>query len=748
MNEQARYKLSKLQQKYLLYRYSEVTLQSAGVALWIFSILDWFQVGTPAIKILLSILSGFASSIILSLYNRLHLLTKYSFTRYLNVKFPSLKESADLLLFDDDDLTGLQQLQRIKTIEQFNLIYPSVKLPHHLVRSSIILLMSFSVYFIASSFSNSRKEKFNKSLPSKILQSLNKGVQSASIRSLSITINPPAYTGLKSFTSNNLNLQFAEGSSIRWQIEFSGKPNEVKLIFSGKDSTNADAKDYIIEKSFFESGFYQIQWTDSNSTHRTDYYQLEVIKDQPPKVELKNLQQFTKLKYSDLTPLMVSSVISDDYGVSDAILIATVSKGSGESVKFREEKLRFTLPQKINGKNLIASRSLDLKKLGLEPGDELYFYAEARDNKIPLPNYSRTETFFIAVQDTATEINSVDSGLGVDLMPEYFRSQRQIIIDTEKLLRDKKRISKLEFNSTSNELGYDQKVLRLRYGQFLGEEDEAGIGQEAVHPDEEEKDVTKQYGHAHDTKNEHNLVPQKKDSHEHEDVLKNPEEKEDPIKAFTHSHDNSEESTFFIQSLKAKLKAAVTTMWDAELYLRLYEPEKSLPYQYKALNLLKEISNDSRVYVHRTGFDPPPLKEDKRLTADLSDVKTNTNSHHVNSELDYPAIRQALIIVEELLTKKTSTPSKENRILLSKAGRELSGVAIDKPLIYLKSLSLLKSLTDEQLPSDQIHEALLQIRKSFWGILPHQSSSPNKQSASSTKLDQEFLRSFEKMHHE
>src|SRR6185369_7913774 len=162
---------------------------SAGVALWIFSILDWFQVGTPAIKISLSILSGFASSIILSLYNRLHLLNKYSFTRYLNVKFPSLKESADLLLFDDDDLTGLQQLQRIKTIEQFNLIYPSVKLPHHLVRSSIILLMSFSVYFIASSFSNSRKEKFNKSLPSKILQSLNKGVQSASIRSLSITIN-------------------------------------------------------------------------------------------------------------------------------------------------------------------------------------------------------------------------------------------------------------------------------------------------------------------------------------------------------------------------------------------------------------------------------------------------------------------------------------------------------------------------------------------------------------------------------
>jgi len=741
MNEQVRYKLSMLHRRYLLYRCFEIVLLSAGISLLIYSMLDWFHVEIVAIKISISILSGFGLLIVLSLYNQLHLLNKHTFTQYLNEKFPSLKESADLMLLDENELTGLQQLQRIKTIEQFNLIYRSVNLPHHMVRSFVILMISFSVYLVSSSFSDSRKANFSNSIPSEKLQALNKGVQSVSIRYLSITINPPIYTGLKSSTSNSLDLQFAEGSSIRWQIEFSGKPKEVKLYFSGKDSMNVDTNDYSAEKKFFESGFYQIQWSDSNSTHHSDYYQLEMIKDQPPKVELKNLQQFTKLKYTDLIPLTVSSVISDDYGVSDAILVATVSKGSGESVKFREEKLRFTSTQKIFGKNLIASRSLDLKKLGLEPGDELYFYAEAWDNKIPLPNYSRTETFFIAVQDTATEINSVDSGLGVDLMPEYFRSQRQIIIDTEKLLRDKKRISKMVFNSTSNELGYDQKVLRLRYGQFLGEEDEVGIGQEAIRLNDEEEDVTKQYGHAHDTKNEHNLVEQKKDSHKHDEV-KSPEEKEDPIKAFAHSHDNSEESTFFIQSLKTKLKAAVTIMWDAELYLRLHEPEKSLPYQYKALNLLKEISNDSRVYVHRSGFDPPPLKEDKRLTADLSEIKTNTNSNQVNSRQDYPAIRRALIIVEELLAKNTGTLSEKNKIALFKAGQELSIIAIEKPLIYLKSLSLLKSLSEGQVSDELIHDDLLQIRKSFWDVLPHQPSSSNKQSTSTTKLDQEFLRSF------
>lgn len=744
MNE-ARHKLNRLRRNYFLLRSAEITLQSFGVGLVAYAIPDGGGVEAVSIKIIASIISGSGVLILLFYYYRLHQPDDSSYARFLNQRFPQLKESADLMLFEEHELTGLQQLQRIKTIEQFNIIYPSIKLPHHLVRSFVILLISLLVYFIASSFSKSRKININNPIPAGNLQTLNKGAQSVSIRSLSMVIDPPKYTGLKSFASTSLDLHFAEGSTIRWQIEFSGKPKEVKLILLGKDSVNLNYdKDYFLERKIFESGFYQIQWSDSNRIHRSDYYRLEVTADMAPKVELKNLEQFTKLKYTTLNPFTVSSTLSDDYGMTDAILIATVSKGSGESVKFREEKLRFTSPQKISGRSVIASRSLDLKKLGLEPGDELYFYAEAWDNKSPVPNHARTETFFVAIQDTTTEITSVDSGLGVNLMPEYFRSQRQIIIDTEKLLRDKKRIGPLEFKSTSNELGYDQKVLRLRYGQFLGEEDEAGIGQEAARPDESREDVTKQFGHVHDTKNEHNLVQPNKEPEE----LKNSEEKEDPTKAFTHSHDNAEEATFFIQSMKAKLKAAVTIMWDAELYLRLYEPEKSLPYQYKALNLLKEISNDSRIYVHRSGFDPPPLKEDKRLTADLSEIITNTNSHLINSAQEYPAIRQALTVVEKLQAEKASTVAEENRVALFKAGQELSALAAEKPLVYLKSLSLLKLLSDGQLSPDQMENALIRIRKTFWEVLPHQFSNPNKRSSSSTKLDQEFLRSFEKIQNE
>ena len=38
-------------------------------------------------------------------------------------------------------------------------------------------------------------------------------------------------------------------------------------------------------------------------------------------------------------------------------------------------------------------------------------------------------------------------------------------------------------------------------------------------------------------------------------------QKEDPLKEFVHAHDGDEEATFFVQSIRAKLKAAVTIMW-------------------------------------------------------------------------------------------------------------------------------------------------------------------------------------------
>jgi hypothetical protein len=330
-------------------------------------------------------------------------------------------------------------------------------------------------------------------------------------------------------------------------------------------------------------------------------------------------------------------------------------------------------------------------------------------------------------------------------MPEYFRSQRQIIIDSEKLLKERKSISKETFNTRSNSLAYDQKVLRLRYGEFLGEEFESGIGPQGATVEDdhsEETDVTEKYGHVHDKDNQHNLVEEKKSApkpaHDHQD-----EDENDPLKEFTHSHDSQEEATFFTQSIRAKLKAAITIMWDAELHLRLYDPAKSLPYQYRALKLLKEISQDSRIYVHRTGFEPPPLKEEKRLTGDLTEIKSPTSVNENVRKDYYPDLRRALEGIEGLLASGTTMLSPATRSLFDKAGQELASVAIQQPGRYLTTLSSLKALSQDELDSSQLRLKLLDVRKTLWQLLPIEAAAPYTTRRTPHQLDDEFLKELE-----
>ena len=185
-------------------------------------------------------------------------------------------------------------------------------------------------------------------------------------------------------------------------------------------------------------------------------------------------------------------------------------------------------------------------------------------------------------------------------------------------------------------------------------------------------------------------------------------------------------------------------MWDAELYLRLYQLEKSLPYQYQALKLLKEISQDSRIYVHRTGFDPPPLKEEKRLTGELKEIKNSTGEEKNDHAEKYPKIRAALTAIEKLLQKDSLMLSQTEKDILTKAGQELGQIELKKPGAYLKTLSLLSSVIHDEARSIKKKNSLLKIRESFWKVLPQETMTPQSRSAATHDLDLQFLKNLER----
>ncbi len=746
MSAKPRYHFQRMKRKYQWLRGIEVLLWSlAGgllsyIVLKIFPIPDWLTILTGTIVMCMTAIEF---SRRLHLYN----IRDNDLTVYLNRHYPGLQESADLLVLDDEELSSLQQLQKIKTIQRFENLYPEIKLPHYIGRAAGVFALSILLGVALTAFTRKTQTKEPTSRVSTQQANVDKKKLPVSIRSAAISITPPSYTQIAKTTGSDFNLQLPEGSLVEWKISFSTNVIKPQIILSAKDTLtiSEDLRDYKITRTFNTSGFYQLSWMNPDSSIQfTDYFKIEIIKDRAPSIVIQNLNQFLELGATDNLSIQLNATLTDDYGLSHATIIATVSKGTGEAIKFREEKLTFDEPKSIFGKKIQAKRLINLTKMGLQPGDELYFYIEAQDTKVPSPNRSRTDTYFIALKDTSTVVASFDTGLGVDLMPEYFRSQRQIIIDSEKLLKEKKSIQKKIFNERSNALAYDQKILRLRYGEFLGEEFESSIGpQSAIEAHErDDQDIEKKFGHAHDTENEHNLVEEKNHAHDKKGFAQ--AEKQDPSKEYVHAHDSEEEATFFTQSIRAKLKAAITIMWDAELYLRLYQPEKSLPFQYKALKLLKEISQDSRIYVHRTGFDPPPLKEEKRLTADLSEIQTSTSAVQSKKAEEYPGIRTAILAIEKILNEDSIMISEKVSSTFMQAGHELATIELNQPGAYLKTLSLLKVVSGNEINNnDEIRDMLLRIRTSLWQVLPDKAMSPQARTSITHPLDLEFLKILE-----
>ncbi|MBC8109703.1 MAG: hypothetical protein H7Y04_01445, partial [Verrucomicrobia bacterium] len=472
-------------------------------------------------------------------------------------------------------------------------------------------------------------------------------------------------------------------------------------------------------------------------------YTLHAIDDQPPMITIQTPASYTLVLYGQKPEVNVALQMADDYGLAQARLVATVSRGSGESVKFKETELKFA--ENMTGKKMVSlSKKLDFKSLNMEPGDELYFYAEARDEANPFQK-SRSEMYFVQWEDTTSQKLSVTAGIALDNMPAYFRSQRQIIIDTEKLIGEKKSLSKEEFQKRSNELGIDQKILRLRYGQFLGEEFETNIGGSPAAKHSHEKKTKQEQGtsifktliesktkdpnarpaitdsafkhyNPADHQKEHDQEKVLEQLHNHEVARTQPVfgEKGDMLRDYEHRHDTEESATFFDESMKAQLKAALAQMWESELRLRTMRPEEALPYAHKALELIKSLQQKSRVYVEKTGFKPPTLKPaEKRLTGELAEIINPQQTTQEEALIRaFPYLRKAVVVLEKLQQPFANHLEATDKEALQQAGNELAGIILKQSGINVSVLNDLRQLIDgTNLPATKLFHLEQQLVK-------------------------------------
>jgi len=386
---------------------------------------------------------------------------------------------------------------------------------------------------------------------------------------LLIKLAPPGYTGVAASNAAPRDLQVPEQTVVEWCL---------------KDASGASETIELSDGQVLKAGQACARWTADESVFwrwRGTRYTLKVEPDAPPEITVTQPNEMTKDLARDAREATIAIAVRDDYRIQRATLHLTLARGSGENIRFSDREM--PLPASIDPRRRDWAKNWTLSELGMEPGDELYFFIRAADNASK-PHTVQSPTYTLRLPAPPSADEEENTALPMLVKPESLRSQRQVIIDTEQLLSDmrSKKMSEAETRERSESIASDQAALRRRYGQFLGEESTLFGGDE------------------------------------HDDDHAKPGEKKDVLHEFGHAHDQAENATLFDDATKKVLRRALSAMWDAEKALRAIQPKTALPPENTALVAIKELQQSERIYLHKTAFAPPAIKEDKRMSGDMA----------------------------------------------------------------------------------------------------------------------------------
>ncbi len=499
---------------------------------------------------------------------------------WLNAAIPALEDSSELLA--EDAATPIARLQQQRLHARLNAVLGAEQF-HAIARARVRLpllpLLLVLVTCVAAALYQGRQSAAvsRTTAPS--------ATQPIAAGAIYLRVLPPAYTGVAAFDSAARDIQIPQYSQVRWCVK--QPAGSVPSIELG-DGSVLTLADGCVQRRVDESLF----WRSSGSSSGATRYNIRVIADQAPEVTITEPTELIHLLARDARSAQIAVTAKDDYAISRASLHMTLARGSGENIRFSDREV--PLPQSSDPKQRNWKKQWSLAELGMEAGDELYFFVRATDNASDHPHTTQSPTYTLRLP--APEAESLDATALPSLAkPENLRSQRQIIIDTEQLVADLQAqpgMPAATLRSRSESIASDQAKLRLRYGQFLGEESNL-------------------FGDEHEHENEHAQSTAPAAGFGRESSM---------LKEFGHAHDQEDNATIFDPKTKAILKRALSAMWDAEKSLRAITPKPALPPEYKALEAIKELQAAERIYLHRTAFVPPALKEEKRMTGDIVGV--------------------------------------------------------------------------------------------------------------------------------
>lgn len=452
------------------------------------------------------------------------------------------------------------------------------------------------------------------------------------LASAKLRITPPAYTGQRPFEQSGLDVRAPEGSRVEWIVGFRPNPDIAALSFPGEAALplHRDGGRWLVGRVFERSALYRIEGA---GLARQRLHRLEMVPDTAPVVRVVTPDSALTLTSPGQTRWAPVFEVRDDYGVeATAQLRITVTKGEGENITttVRTQLLGGQGPAKL--KRFTAG--LDLAREGLAQGGDMIVQLVVSDNRAPSRQTVEGPSVILRWPSAMGLADGLD-GMAKQVMPVYFRSQRQIIIDAEALIAQRAKITPDAFLERSNGLGADQAQLRLRYGQFMGEEAEGAPHVEL--PTSDGPALPIDDGASPPAKAAEPEHHDDGDGHDHGGAV-DLNDMKSVVAEFGHAHDTGDAATLFDPGTRSTLAQALDAMWDSERALRQGKPKDALPHAYKALNLLKNAQQAGRIFLARTPPKLPPVDLSRRMTGKREGIAPGRLAPVARDPADTPAV--------------------------------------------------------------------------------------------------------------
>lgn len=500
--------------------------------------------------------------------------------RTLDASDPAFQDSADLLLANPAALGDLARLQRERMLQVLDAraarTQRQVREPWPLRRIAAAFAVAMvSIVAIVGWPATAEHPPAATSAPEVASAPLPQSMTST------LRIVPPAYTGLPARDVDTLSARVEEGSALAWSLRFAHEPASARLVSVDGTTLELEASGdaWKATRTLARSTLYRVQIEGAQALPQAPSARLEVIPDRAPRLTVRQPERTLTVVDDGLRQWTIVVEASDDYGLADAQLELVLAQGSGEQVTVTQR--RIALRGEGDAKQRRYEHRIDLTALGFAAGDDVIAALQVRDRRAPEPNLARSPSFILRWPPPPPVEGSGVEGLVQKAMPAYFRSQRQIIIDTEALVAKRASLPADDFVVRSDVIGADQRLLRLRYGQFLGEESETEGEAHEEGPGESHGDSVQAL-----------------------------------MAAAGHLHDLPEAATLLDPGTRALLREALAAMWDAERELRTGAPAAALPHERRALEFIKRAQQADRIYLARVGLDLPQLDDARRLTGE------------------------------------------------------------------------------------------------------------------------------------